>query len=93
MTEQELIELFKKHDDKFLEKPEGERRIDLDAFNLLDKLLPRKHDMISASEHDEFFLSVRLDELAEVISEDEVIFLTQCGARIDDYESGLCFFS
>lgn len=94
MTKEELIELFKKHDDSYLEKPEGQQRRDLDAFNLIDRLCPGDgRDMISASEHDEFWLRVTLDDLAEVATEEDVIFLTQCGARIDDYEEGLAFFS
>ena len=93
MTTEELIGLFEKHDGIYLQKPEGSRRIDLDAFNLLDRLCPRTHDMISASEHDEYWISISLEELAIAATEDDVIFLIQCGARVYDSFDGLSFFS
>lgn len=92
MTREELSQLFEKHDAEYLEnKLEG--RADLAAFNLLDKLVPGKGDIISAAEHDEFWLSIDPDDLAKVASEDNIVFLIRCGIRLDDDTDSLAMFS
>lgn len=60
-------------------------RPDLCAFLLLDKLLPNDgNDMISAAEHDEIYLDINCDELADVATEDDILTLIRCGVRYDD---------
>lgn len=96
MTTEEIIALFEKHDDLYLEGL-GEagrelgptKRQDLNAFLLLERLLPGEGDMISAAEHDEFFLDVDLEELAKVATEEDVKTLIRCGVCLDEWESGL----
>lgn len=96
MTTEEIIALFEKHDDLYLQvlmgtAPEAgpTKRWDLNAFLLLERLVPGEGDMISAAEHDEFFLSVDLEELAKVATEEDVKTLLRCGVCLDEWESGL----
>lgn len=92
-----LVELFKTHNDKFLEKDAINftitKRPDLHAFLLLDKLVPGKSDLISASAHDIFYLDISLEELAEVITEDQIIELIACGVMLDSEYDCLSMFS
>jgi len=93
MSAEEIIALFEKHEDvHYLEgvfhKPETyygpTKRRDLNAFLLLERLVPGEGDMISAAEHDEFFLDVGLEELAKVATEEDVKTLLRCGVTIRD---------
>lgn len=62
------------------------QRQDLHAFLLLDEILPPEihhmgygHDMVSRSEHDEIWLRVDVEKLAEVITDDQIRELVACG--------------
>lgn len=66
------------------------QRADLHAFNLLDRLLPGKGDMVTAAEHDEIWLAVDPEDLAKVATEEQIIELIRCGVRYDD--NGLAMF-
>jgi hypothetical protein len=52
---------------------------DVHAFLLLLELVPGDGDIVSASEHDEFFLSTNCDALAEVATEEHIRELVACG--------------
>lgn len=69
------------------------KRPDLHAFLVLDELQPGKRDIISAAEHDEFWLDIDCEKLAEVITEDQVRDLVRCGIRYDDENESLCMFA
>lgn len=85
------------HEDEFLKfdgiKPERRlcERPDLNAFLLLHKLVPGTDDIVGDAQHDEIFLSVDIDELNEVASEDDALDLIRCGVRSGEY--GLCMFT
>lgn len=83
-----LEEIFKKHIKEYLEFKRVENKLnsrkDLHAFILLNDLLPSDGDMVSAAAHDQIWLSVGLDELAEVATEAQIIDLIRCGIRLDD---------
>jgi hypothetical protein len=49
--------------------------------------------MISASEHDEFYLSVDCEALAKVATPEIIRDLTRCGVRYDEDLDSLCMFS
>lgn len=92
-----LQDAFEKHmDGEFLKfdrvEPKLSQRADMHAFMLLDRLAPGKGDMISAAEHDEFFLGTDCEELAKVITDDQVRELVRCGVRYGDYDC-LCMFA
>jgi hypothetical protein len=96
VTRDDLIELFESNDGEFLEFGKIEQplhqRPDLCAFLRLDQLVPGKRDMVSGAEHDEIFLEIDLDKLAEVATADDVIYLQRCGIRLDDHNGGLAMF-
>lgn len=69
------------------------QRADLHAFMVLDKLVPEHGDIISASEHDEFYLSIDCDELAKVLTMGEARDLSRCGVRYDEGFDCLCMFA
>lgn len=89
-----LEEVFEKHDDEFIKfdrvKNKLSSRPDIHAFILLNQLVPGTSDMVSASEHDEIFLDIDVEELAKVATEGQVIDLIRCGVRLGDY--GLAMF-
>lgn len=95
----ELAELFDKQDDEFLKDerlsphPLTKRR-DLRAFLLLESILPATNgrDMVTAAEHDEIWLDIDPEELAKVITEEQIIELIRCGVRYDAGIDSLCMF-
>jgi hypothetical protein len=92
----DLHEVFEKHNDDFIkfERVENKKsqRPDLHAFLLLDELCPGTMDMVSAAEHDEIWLDVDCEELAKVITEDQVLELTRCGVHYDSGYDALKLF-
>lgn len=91
MTTETLESLFEKHSGEYLKfaKVQNKRsnRADLHAFMLLDSLVSGKEDIVSSSHHDYFWLSINIHDLAQVITEEQVIELIRCGVRFD----GECF--
>lgn len=87
--------MFDEFEDEFLKfdrvKEKFSQRADLHAFILLDKLVPGDRDMVSAAEHDEFYLSIDPEELAKVATKDQLRDLHRCGIRNDG--DGLCMFA
>jgi len=83
-----------KFEDEFLKfdrisRPRHERP-DIAAFLLLHKLVPASSDMVSAAEHDQIWLEVDPEKLAEVASESDVLELVRCGVMFED--EGLSMF-
>lgn len=75
---------FEKNEDHYLEDHESiAGRADLHAFNLLERLIPGKGDMISGAEHDEITLGIDLEELAAVATPEDITTLVRCGVRFD----------
>ena len=96
MTIETFKEIWEKNDDSYLQfkqvNNKTSNRSDVHAFNLLDKLVPGITDMVAAAEHDEIFLGVEIEDLAKVITEDQIIELIQCGVRFDENYDGLAMF-
>lgn len=93
----DLAWAFEKHDDTYCKfkdiKDPPNARPDISAFIYLDRLLPNPgRDMVSAAEHDEIYLGIDCEKLAEVATEDDVIFLSRCGVRFDEGLDSLCMF-
>jgi hypothetical protein len=65
-------------------------RSDLHAFMLIDRLVPGEKNIISAAEHDEFTLSIDLNELAKAANEQQIFELLECGL-IFDFEDERAF--
>lgn len=94
MTLEERFEQFSDEYIKF-ESVENKRsqRPDLHAFLLLDELQPGDSDLISASEHDEFFFGIDLEKLEEVVTDEQILELVRCGVRLDSSVDSLCMFA
>ena len=58
---------------------------------LLDILCPGSHDLISAAEHDQFYLSVNPEELEA--TEEELFDLHRCGVLFDPDTESLFMFA
>ncbi len=75
------------------------KRKDLSGFLLLDKICARIPDnnksksFISASEHDVVYLSVDVEEIAEVITEEEIHALIASGILFSSHEDCLFRFT
>lgn len=67
-------------------------RPDIHAFILLNQLLPGDRDMVSAAEHDQIWLDVDLDALAEVATADHIRQLETCGVHYDSSYDALYMF-
>lgn len=97
MTEQEVIDAFEddSNDDLYLkfEQIPNDRKLsnrpDLNAFLLLDSLVPRlDEDIINGAEHDEFYLQPSAADLAAAgITIFQIQDLIRSGVR---YESEYC---
>ena len=68
------------------------KRDDLHAFMLLDKIMPDGHTIVSAASHDEIFLDFKMDELAAVITQEQVLELVRCGVSYDSHHDCLYMF-
>lgn len=92
----DLEETFDKFEEEYLqfnriEKP-LHRRPDLCAFLLLDRLVPGTGDMVSDVTHDEIWLDVDCDQLADVATEEDIMTLVRCGVMYDDKAEALSMF-
>lgn len=92
-----LQDIWEKHqDEEFLKFDRVQNkqctRPDIHAFLLLDKLVTRNRDMVSAAEHDEIWLDVEPEELAKVATEEQIIELIRCGVRFEAATESLAMF-
>ena len=72
---------------KKIENPTHSRP-DVTAFLLLDKLCPAPgRDIVSGADHDEIYLEVDIERLAEVITDEEILILVRCGVRYHETDS------
>ena len=68
------------------------KRPDLCAFMLLESLVPAADDIVAAAEHDEIFLSVKVDELNKAVTDEQLLTLVRCGVRYDSSYDCLSMF-
>jgi hypothetical protein len=69
------------------------RRPDMCAFLLLDRLVPTDGDMVGAAEHDQIWLNVDCEKLAEVATEEDIRMLDACGVFLDEDTDSLSMFA
>lgn len=97
MTTEELATLFEAHDGEYIKfdriTTRRSNRPDMHAFLLLDELVPGTKCMVAAAEHDEIWLAVSPEQLAEAATEAIVIELARCGVRYDDDVESLAMFA
>ncbi|AMM23150.1 hypothetical protein [Variovorax sp. PAMC 28711] len=92
-----LHDRFEQYEDEFLkfdriDNPKS-KRPDLHAFLMLDEIQPGERDLISASEHDEFYLDIDCDAFAEKATDEQIRDLQRCGIRYDSELDSLCMFA
>jgi hypothetical protein len=89
MSIDKFASLFEEHENeafKFENIPSGCRlsgRRDLNAFLLLDKLVPSTHNVVCGAEHDKIWLHTSIGLLLDTITEDQVVDLIRCGVGYD----------
>ena len=83
MEQENLQQFFDDHEGNFLEfdliQDKLSNRPDLHAFLLLDKLVPGSGDIVDSAAHDEIFLSVDVEELLKVATDEQLLELSRCG--------------
>lgn len=91
MREDTLREIFgdDNHEEflKFENVPSARRlsnRPDIHAFILLDKLSPGKSDIVSSADHDQIWLGVDVEDIAEWADEEDILDLIRCGVMLDE---------
>jgi hypothetical protein len=92
-----LDEVFERFADDFLKFEQIENKLssrpDLCAFLLLEKLLPDSdRDIVSSAEHDEIYLDIDCEKLAQVATENDILTLHRCGVRYDSETESLAMF-
>ena len=94
MTLEEMIEEFRKGTLFGGPPTESPQRKDLYAFNLLNQLVPPTSmaAMVACAEHDEIWLDVDPEELARVITVEQITELRMCGVRYDTSNGSLAMF-
>ena len=99
MTIEQLVATFNKYEDEYLcfrhVANKFSRRPDMHAFILLDKLIPGDgmSDLITATEHDQFFIGIEPEALATVATEEIILELVRCGIVYDEETESLSFFA
>ena len=92
----DLAQVFSEYENEFLEfkriKNPRHARPDLCAFLMLDDLLPGTEDMIGAGEHDEIWLSVSCNVLANVATKEFICNLRRCGVWYSEDNNSLSMF-
>lgn len=98
MTSEELIEMFDADDlDEFLKferiKEPLSNRPNLHAFLLLDRLVPGTQDIIAGAAHDKIWINVDVEELAAVVTPEQVTDLIRCGVLWDSDADSIGMFA
>lgn len=85
-----IYERFAQFEDEYLDfhkiQIKRSTRPDLHAFMLLDSLFPDTEDIISGAEHDEIYLSISIESLHGMATDDQILELVRCGVRVSEYE-------
>lgn len=91
-----IHDICEKHNGEFLKFDRVQNKLstrpDIHAFILLNNLFPKGRDIVCAAEHDEIFLDVEVEELAKVVTEDQMVDLIRCGVRYDSSSDSLAMF-
>ena len=89
----DLKETFELYEDEYMKfelvQVRMSKRPDIHAFMLLDDLTPGGGDMVAAAEHDEIWLASDCEELAKIITKDQVRQLCRCGVMFDSETDSL----
>lgn len=91
MTTKEMIELFDQNTLNSVDIEDGDpsQRTDMCALMMLDRLLPNGTNIVESADHDKIYLGIDIDELAEIITESDVIYLARRGVHVDEDHDSL----
>jgi hypothetical protein len=96
MTEEDIHDLFEKHNDEFLkfDRIENKRssRPDIHAFLLLNELCPLNRDIVCSASHDQIWLDPDAEDVCNKATVDQVIELIRCGVFYDEDNSSFSMF-
>lgn len=97
MNIEEFVMIFGDEDsDEFLKFDRVQTKLssrpDLHAFILLNSLIPGTSDIVASAHHDEIYLDIEGDDLAPLITKEQLIDLIRCGVRYDEENESLCMF-
>jgi len=100
MTTRKLKKLIDANEDEFLKTSNFSdtaiaqltERPDLRAFLLLDRLVRGSFDIVAGAEHDEIFIDVTPEAVAEGASSEDILNLVRCGVRYDSDTDGFAMF-
>jgi hypothetical protein len=84
---QEAFEKYSSESHTFpqIQNPLHPKRPDIAAFLLLDKLVPNDgYNIIGGAGHDVIWLDTNIELLAEVATEEDILYLVRCGVRLGD---------
>ena len=92
----DLHEVFERLNDDFLKfeliaNPRCQRP-DLNAFLLLNELVPSNEDIVASASHDIIYLSVDIEAFAQVVTEEQILELIRCGVMYDSSYDCLSMF-
>lgn len=80
---------FKQFEDDYLKFEDvtvkQSNRPDLNAFVMLNQLVPGTMDLVSGAEHDEIYLSVELEDLNKAATDEQIHDLVRCGIMVSEY--------
>jgi hypothetical protein len=97
MTLEHFKSLFDDADSKYLDFSKVNEKLsnrpDLNAFLLLDNLQPGSIDIVGSSSHDEFYLGIDVETLAESITEQQVYDLISSGVLYNSSYNSLYLFT
>lgn len=98
MTTEELIEAFGEDgNEEYLQfdrvQNPRSKRPDLHAFLLLDELVPGTSAIVAGASHDQISIGVHPEELAAVISIEQILELVRCGVFYSKEGDSLSMFA
>lgn len=94
----EIMEFFYNNEQYYLKfkdiSPERKfhNRPDINAFIILDNLVPGFTDIVEAAEHDQIFLNISVEDLCNVATHDDIKDLIRCGVRYNSEFDCLCMY-
>lgn len=97
MTHEQIVEVFKKHENEFLKfeniskNDRLHKRPDLCAMLFLAIFAGDSNsNIVEAAEHDQIWLNVDPEKLP--LTEDHILFLRRCGVSYDEKNYGFSMF-
>lgn len=78
---------FERVEDKRSSRP------DINAFTLLNELVPDKKPIVTAATHDQFYIGVDMNKLVQAINRKHIVELIRCGVMFDPVEESLFMFT